>query len=57
MANTTAPSDDQKTNDCNLIVNYLPWMMSQEEVRRLFSRVGAVDSCRLVKDKKTGRRR
>lgn len=38
----------------NLIINYLPQSMSQEEVRSLFSSVGNIDSCKLVRDKITG---
>ena len=35
----------------NLIVNYLPPDMNEEEVRNLFSRVGGIQSCKLIKDK------
>lgn len=35
----------------NLIVNYLPPDMSEEDVRNLFSRVGHIQSCKLIKDK------
>ena len=35
----------------NLIVNYLPPDMNEEEVRNLFSRVGVIQSCKLIKDK------
>jgi len=38
----------QKTN---LIVNYLPQNMDQEEIKRLFSSVGHIDTCKLIKDK------
>lgn len=40
----------------NLIVNYLPQTMSQEEFRSLFSSMGEVESCKLVRDKATGKR-
>lgn len=43
--------DESKTN---LIVNYLPQTMSQEEIRSLFSSVGEVESCKLIRDKVTG---
>lgn len=43
--------DDSKTN---LIINYLPQNMSQEEIRSLFSSIGEVDSCKLIRDKQTG---
>jgi len=44
-------SEDSKTN---LIVNYLPQTMSQEEIRSLFSSIGEVESCKLIRDKVTG---
>lgn len=43
--------DDPKTN---LIVNYLPQTMTQEEIRSLFSSIGEVESCKLIRDKVTG---
>lgn len=42
---------DSKTN---LIVNYLPQTMTQEEIRSLFSSIGEVESCKLIRDKVTG---
>ncbi|NWQ72069.1 ELAV2 protein, partial [Neopipo cinnamomea] len=46
-----AVGDDSKTN---LIVNYLPQSMSQEELRSLFGSLGDIESCKLVRDKVTG---
>jgi len=43
--------EDSKTN---LIVNYLPQGMTQEEIRSLFSSLGEVESCKLVRDKSSG---
>ncbi|XP_054161990.1 ELAV-like protein 3 isoform X2 [Oppia nitens] len=43
--------EDSKTN---LIVNYLPQTMTQEEIRSLFSSIGEVESCKLIRDKVTG---
>ncbi|KAI1280522.1 ELAV-like protein 4 [Halotydeus destructor] len=43
-------SEDSKTN---LIVNYLPQTMTQEEIRSLFSSIGEVESCKLIRDKVT----
>merc|ERR1712108_28207 len=49
---STQPIDeDSKTN---LIVNYLPQTMTQEEIRSLFSSIGEVESCKLIRDKVTG---
>lgn len=44
-------NEDSKTN---LIVNYLPQTMTQEEIRALFASVGEVESCKLIRDKVTG---
>ena len=38
----------------NLIVNYLPQNMTQDEIKELFSSIGPVESCKLIKDKLTG---
>lgn len=47
----SATDDISKTN---LIVNYLPQTMSQEEVKSLFGSIGEVESCKLIRDKVTG---
>ena len=44
-------SSNSKTN---LIVNYLPQNMTQDEIKELFSSIGPVESCKLIKDKLTG---
>lgn len=44
-------NDESKTN---LIVNYLPQTMTQEEIRSLFSSIGELESCKLIRDKMTG---
>uniref|UniRef100_A0A8C4QBD8 ELAV-like protein n=1 Tax=Eptatretus burgeri TaxID=7764 RepID=A0A8C4QBD8_EPTBU len=44
-------SEDSKTN---LIVNYLPQTMTQEEMRSLFGSIGEIESCKLIRDKITG---
>lgn len=41
-------------NKTNLIVNYLPPYMSQDEVKALFSSIGEVESCKLVREKASG---
>lgn len=38
-------------NRTNLIVNYLPQTMTEEEIKSLFSSVGEVESVKLVRDK------
>ncbi|KAK4474577.1 hypothetical protein MN116_000719 [Schistosoma mekongi] len=47
-------SYDNNVNRTNLIVNYLPQTMSQEEMRGLFSKIGKLASCKLIRDKLTG---
>lgn len=51
---TGPTNDDSKTN---LIVNYLPQNMTQEEFRSLFGSIGEIESCKLVRDKITGTKR
>ncbi|KAK2727403.1 ELAV-like protein 2 isoform X2 [Artemia franciscana] len=46
-------SDDGESKT-NLIVNYLPQTMTQEEIRSLFGSIGEVESCKLIRDKVTG---
>lgn len=51
-AGTNPTQEESKTN---LIVNYLPQTMTQEEIRSLFSSIGEVESCKLIRDKVTGK--
>ena len=48
-------SDDD--NHTNLIVNYLPQTMSQDDLRTLFSSLGELESCKLIRDKSSGKTR
>jgi ELAV like protein 2/3/4 len=49
------PEQDEGDRKTNLIVNYLPQTMTQvEEIRSLFSSIGEVESCKLIRDKVTG---
>jgi len=46
---------DEGETKTNLIVNYLPQTMTQvEEIRSLFSSIGEVESCKLIRDKVNG---
>jgi ELAV like protein 2/3/4 len=47
---------DDDENLTNLIVNYLPQTMSQDDLRTLFSSLGDLESCKLIRDKSTGKR-
>ncbi|KAM7532898.1 hypothetical protein Aperf_G00000128653 [Anoplocephala perfoliata] len=44
----------EPVNKTNLIVNYLPPYMTQDEVKALFSSIGEVESCKLVREKTSG---
>lgn len=48
------PNFTDFSSKTNLIVNYLPQNMTQEEIKALFSSIGQVDSCKLIKDKLSG---
>lgn len=48
------PNFNDFSSKTNLIVNYLPQNMTQEEIKSLFSSIGQVDSCKLIKDKLSG---
>ena len=48
---------DDDGSKTNLIVNYLPQTMTQEEIRSLFSSIGEVESCKLIRDKVTGEKK
>lgn len=55
--NNTESDEFNQTDDngrTNLIVNYLPQNMTQDEIKSLFSSIGPVDTCKLIKDKLTG---
>ncbi|XP_043640892.1 ELAV-like protein 1 isoform X2 [Drosophila teissieri] len=56
--NATANNNNNNNNEpdpkTNLIVNYLPQTMSQDEIRSLFVSFGEVESCKLIRDKVTG---
>jgi ELAV/HuD family splicing factor len=44
-------SDKTRTN---LIINYLPQTMTQDEIKDLFGSIGTIESCKLVRYKTTG---
>ncbi len=46
--------DEGKDAKTNLIVNYLPQTMTQDELRSLFSSIGEVESAKLIRDKVAG---
>ncbi len=55
--NCTSPVEmpnDTEDSKTNLIVNYLPQTMMQEELKSLFGSIREIESCKLVWDKNTG---
>ncbi len=54
-AHKVVDDDMNGESKTNLIVNYLPQTMTQEEIRSLFSSIGEVESCKLIRDKVTGK--
>jgi RNA recognition motif-containing protein len=57
MDDANFTDDDMNLSDkfrTNLIINYLPQTMTQDEIKDLFGSVGAIESCKLVRDKSTG---
>ncbi|GAB0089751.1 protein elav-like [Sergentomyia squamirostris] len=53
-ANNGNPGEgSQEESRTNLIVNYLPQTMTQEEMRSLFASIGELESCKLIRDKVT----
>lgn len=51
---TDEDSNQSEKVRTNLIINYLPQTMTQDEIKDLFGSVGAIESCKLVRDKGTG---
>ncbi|KAE9553105.1 hypothetical protein FO519_003694 [Halicephalobus sp. NKZ332] len=49
-----SPDPELGDSKTNLIINYLPQNMNQDEVRALFANMGEIESCKLVRDKVTG---
>jgi len=45
---------DYEESKTNLIVNYLPQAMTQDDLRSLFSSMGELESCKLIRDKVSG---
>ena len=57
MGGASFTDDDSNQSEkvrTNLIINYLPQTMTQDEIKDLFGSVGAIESCKLVRDKSTG---
>ncbi|CEM07914.1 unnamed protein product [Vitrella brassicaformis CCMP3155] len=46
---------DSRMRASNVIVNYLPSSLREDELRALFSQIGPIESCKVVKNKVTDR--
>lgn len=53
-SNLAGDCSSMETRRTNLIVNYIPQTMTQDEIRSLFASIGNVESCKLVRDQATG---
>ena len=54
VGGTSFTDDESEKLRTNLIINYLPQTMTQDEIKDLFGSIGAIESCKLVRDKTTG---
>ncbi len=52
-AGNPGPQNPESKAQTNLIVNYLPQSMSEDDIKNLFSSIGPIQSCKLIKDKTT----
>lgn len=52
--NVSAKNGEETQEKTSLIVNYLPKSFMQEDIRKLFSSVGEIESCMLMRDKEEG---
>ena len=48
------PINSESKTSTNLIVNYLPQTLTEDGLKNMFSALGNVQSCKLIKDKVTG---
>ena len=53
-AENPGPINPESKASTNLIVNYLPQTLSEDALKNMFSALGNVQSCKLIKDKVTG---
>ena len=51
VSHDSGPQNPDLKAQTNLIVNYLPPSMTEDDIRNLFAQVGTVLSCKLIKDK------
>ncbi|KAK4470913.1 hypothetical protein MN116_006423 [Schistosoma mekongi] len=51
---STSNDNNNDKNRTNIIINYLPPNMSQDEVKTLFAKCGQIESCKLIREKLTG---
>lgn len=51
----TVNSIEKINNNCNLIVNYLPQSLKEQDFNLLFSKIGPLKTCKLMFDRQTGK--
>ncbi len=56
-SNSNNNSQQVTNNRANLIVNYLPQSLKEQEFNQLFSRIGPLKACKLMFDRTTGKHR
>lgn len=53
-AENPGPQNPESKASTNLIVNYLPQTLTEDALKNMFSAVGNVQSCKLIRDKNSG---
>jgi len=54
VSSTDAEMEPQDTSMTNLIINYLPQSMTDKKLHQMFTQIGQIEACRVMKDVKTG---
>jgi ELAV like protein 2/3/4 len=52
--NSSSGGEENIMNRTNIIINYLPQSMTQDDVYSLFSTIGEIENCKLIRDKVSG---
>jgi RNA recognition motif-containing protein len=53
-SNNNSLSTSITNNKCNLIINYLPQSLKEQDFNQLFSKIGPIKTCKLMFDRQTG---
>jgi len=52
VPSTDAEMEPQDTSMTNLIINYLPQSMTDKKLHQMFTQIGQIEACRVMKDVK-----